>query len=45
MEVKGATAAPYEFASALSARGIFPRPFSKYSESIRRYGATPALSA
>ena len=45
MEVKGATAAPYEFAAHLSARGIFPRPFSKYSESIRQYGATPALSA
>jgi len=45
MEVKGATAAPYDFASFLSARGIFPRPFSKYSESVRQYGATPALSA
>ena len=45
MEVKGATAAPYDFASFLSAHGIFPRPFSKYSESVRLYGATPALSA
>jgi len=45
MEVKGATAAPYDFASFLSGRGIFPRPFSKYSESVRQYGATPALSA
>jgi hypothetical protein len=45
MEVKGATAAPYEFAAHLSARGIFPRSFSKYSESVRQYGATPALSA
>jgi hypothetical protein len=45
MEVKGATAAPYDFASFLSAHGIFPRPFSKYSESVRQYGATPALSA
>jgi hypothetical protein len=45
MEVKGATSAPYDFAAYLSARGIFPRSFSKYSESIRRYGATPALSA
>ena len=45
MEVKGATAAPFDFASTLSALGIFPRPFSKYSESVRLYGATPALSA
>jgi hypothetical protein len=45
MEVKGATAAPYDFASFLSGHGIFPRPFSKYSESVRQYGATPALSA
>ena len=45
MEVKGATAAPYDFARFLSAHGIFPRPFSKYSESVRQYGATPALSA
>ncbi len=44
MEVKGATAAPYDFATALSAQGIFPRSFSKYSESVRQYGATPALS-
>lgn len=45
MEVKGATAAPFDFASTLSALGIFPRPFSKYSESVRQHGATPALSA
>ena len=45
MEVKGATSAPYDFAAHLSARGIFPRSFSKYSESVRLYGATPALSA
>jgi hypothetical protein len=45
MEIKGATAAPYDFAAYLSSRGIFPRSFSKYSESVRRYGATPALSA
>jgi hypothetical protein len=45
MEVKGATVAPYDFARFLSAHGIFPRPFSKYSESVRLYGATPALSA
>ena len=45
MEVKGATAAPYDFASFLSGHRIFPRPFSKYSESVRQYGATPALSA
>ena len=45
MEVKGATAAPYDFAAHLSARGIFPRSFSKYSESIRQYGVAPALSA
>ncbi len=45
MEAKGATAAPYDFAAYLAARGIFPRPFSKYSESVRLHGATPALSA
>jgi hypothetical protein len=45
MEVKGATAAPYDFAAHLSAYGIFPRPFSKYAESVRQYGATPVLSA
>jgi hypothetical protein len=45
MEVKGATAAPYDFAAYLSARGVFPRSFSKYSESVRQYGATPTLSA
>lgn len=45
MEVKGATAAPYDFAAHLSAHGIFPRPFSKYAESVRQHGATPALSA
>jgi hypothetical protein len=45
MEVKGATAAPYDFATYLSARGIFPRSFSKYSESVRQHGVTPALSA
>jgi hypothetical protein len=44
MEVKGNAAAPYDFASFLSAHGIFPRPFSKYSESVRQYGTTPALS-
>lgn len=45
MEVKGATSAPFDFAAHLSKRGIFPRSFSKYSESVRLYGATPALSA
>ena len=45
MEVKGNAAAPFDFASFLSVHGIFPRPFSKYSESVRQYGATPALSA
>jgi hypothetical protein len=45
MEVKGATAAPYDFAAYLSARGIFPRSFSKYSESFRQHGVTPAFSA
>lgn len=45
MEVKGATSAPFDFAAHLSSRGIFPRSFSKYSESVRLYGATPALSA
>ena len=45
MEVKGSTAAPYDFAAHLSSCGIFPRSFSKYSESIRHHGVTPALSA
>ena len=45
MEVKGATAAPYDFAADLSTHGIFPRPFSKYAESVRQHGATSALSA
>lgn len=45
MEVKGGAAAPYDFAAYLSGRGIFPRSFSKYSESVRLYGVTPALSA
>jgi hypothetical protein len=45
MEVKGATAAPFDFATHLSRRGIFPRSFSKYSESVRQYGVAPALSA
>jgi len=45
MEIKGATSVPHELAAHLSARGIFPRSFSKYSESVRQYGAAPALSA
>ncbi len=45
MEVKGATEAPFDFATHLSSRRIFPRSFSKYSESVRLHGATPALSA
>ena len=45
MEVKGATAVPYDFAAHLSAREIFPRSFSKYSESVRLHGATPTFSA
>ena len=45
MEVKGATSVPYELAAYLSSRGLFPRPFSKYSESVRLHGATSALSA
>jgi hypothetical protein len=44
MEVKGATTVPYDFAAHLSAHGIFPRSFSKYSESVRQHGATLALS-
>jgi hypothetical protein len=44
MEVKGAEAVPHDFAAHLSARGIFPRSFSKYSESVRLHGVTPALS-
>lgn len=45
MEVKGATAVPFDFARHLSSRGIFPRPFSKYSESVRLHRVSPALSA
>ena len=45
MEIKGATSVPFDLAAVLSARGIFPRSFSKYSESVRRHGVTPALSA
>ena len=45
MEVKGATSAPYDFAAYLSARRIFPSSFSKYSESVRHHGVTPALCA
>lgn len=44
MEVKGATSAPYDFAAYLSGCGIFPRSFSKYSESVRHHGVTPAFS-
>ena len=44
MEVKGATSVPYDFAAHLSAAGIFPRSYSKYSESVRLHGATPARS-
>ena len=44
MEVKGSTAVPYAFAAHLSARGLYPRHFSKYSECMRLHGATPALS-
>lgn len=45
LEVKGATAVPYAFAAHLSAGGIFPRSFSKYSESVRQHRVTPALPA
>ena len=45
MEVKGVTSAPYDFAAYLSGCGIFPRSFSKYSESVRQYGVTPAFPA
>ena len=45
MEIKGATAAPYDFAAYLSAHGIFPRSFSKYSESLRHCGTDFAASA
>jgi len=45
MEVKGATAVPFDFAQHLSSRGIFPRPFSKYSESVRQHRVAPAFSA
>jgi hypothetical protein len=45
MEVKGATSAPYDFAAYLSGCGIFPRSFSKYSESVRHHGVTPAFPA
>jgi hypothetical protein len=42
MEVKGATAVPYEMAAHLSAVGLHPRPISKYSASIGLLAATPA---
>jgi hypothetical protein len=42
MEVKGATAVPYEMAAHLSAAGLHPRPFSKYSSSIGLLAVTPA---
>jgi hypothetical protein len=42
MEVKGSTAVPYEIAAHLSAAGLHPRPFSKYSSSINLLAATPA---
>jgi len=42
MEVKGATAVPYEIADHLGAAGLHPRPFSKYSSSIDLLAATPA---
>ena len=45
MEVKGATSVPYAFAAYLAGRGFFPRSFSKYSESVRRRGDTPAFPA
>ena len=45
MEVKGATAVPFDFARHLSSRGIFPRPFSKYSESVRQHRVAPAFPA
>lgn len=45
MEVKGATSVPYELAATLSSRRLFPRSYSKYAESVRLHGATPALSA
>jgi hypothetical protein len=41
MEVKGATAVPYELAAHLGAAGLHPRPFSKYSSSIDLLAATP----
>lgn len=41
MEVKGATAVPYELAAFLGAAGLHPRPFSKYSSSINLLAATP----
>lgn len=37
LELKGSGAVPYALAQALSARGIYPRPFSKYSEAVRRH--------
>ena len=41
MEVKGSTAVPYELAAHLSAAGLHPRPFSKYSASIGPSAASP----
>ena len=41
MEVKGATAVPYELAAWLGAAGLHPRPFSKYSACIGLLAETP----
>lgn len=40
LELKGAGAVPFALARTLSAWGIYPRPFSKYSEAVRRHHPT-----
>jgi len=45
MEVKGAGAVPYTFASRLSRLKLYPHPFSKYSEGLRVAGRHLAFAA
>ena len=45
MEVKGAGAVPYAFASRLSRLQLYPRQFSKYSEGLRITGRHLSLVA
>lgn len=45
MEVKGAGAVPYTFASRLSRLKLYPHQFSKYSEGLRVAGRHLAFAA